>query len=142
VLAYRYQCFGAAKCCHLGLPQRRMRYAPLGSHKSNPASVPWGIMDSYSILPWVTWEVITSVVGYPDGGYYNTRWLTGLWSTKARVENIELKDAWHWGRDSNVVNDLLEEPVCTHCMLALCLLGVSVDGDLIFFLYVCRRAPF
>ena len=119
-----------------------MRYAPLGSHKSNPASVPWGIMDSYSILPWVTWEVITSVVGYPDGGYYNTRWLTGLWSTKARVENIELKDAWHWGRDSNVVNDLLEEPVRTHCMLALCLLGVSVDGDLIFFLYVCRRAPF
>jgi len=70
-------------------------------------------MDSYSILPWVTWEVITSVVGYPDGGYYNTRWLTGLWSTKARVENIELKDAWHWGRDSNVVNDLLEEPVHT-----------------------------
>ena len=80
-----------------------MRYAPLGSHKSNPVSVPRGIMDSYSILPWVTWEVITSVVGYPDGGYYNTRWLTGLWSTTARVENIELKDAWHWGRDSNVI---------------------------------------
>ena len=47
--------------------------------------------------------------GYSDGGYYNTRWLTGLWSTQAKVESIVLKAAWHWGGDSSVVNDHLGE---------------------------------
>jgi len=39
-------------------------------------------------LIWVTWEAITGVEGYPDEGYYDTRWLTGLWSIQAKVEGI------------------------------------------------------
>jgi len=35
------------------------------SHKSRPSSVPRGIVDSYSILPWVTWEAVTFVEGIP-----------------------------------------------------------------------------
>ena len=35
------------------------------SHKSNPSSVPQGYVDSYSTLPWVTWEAVTGVQGYP-----------------------------------------------------------------------------
>jgi len=34
-------------------------------------------------LPWVMWKVVTCVEGYPDSGYYDTQWLTGLWSTQA-----------------------------------------------------------
>jgi len=37
----------------------------LGSHKSNPLSVPRGIVDSYYTAPWVTWEAVTFVVGIP-----------------------------------------------------------------------------
>jgi len=29
------------------------------SHKSNPSSIPQGIVDLYSALPWVTWEAVT-----------------------------------------------------------------------------------
>jgi len=29
------------------------------SHKSNPSSIPRGIVDAYSTLPWVTWEAVT-----------------------------------------------------------------------------------
>jgi hypothetical protein len=47
---------------------------------------------------------------YPDEGYYDTRWLTELWSTEAKVEGIVLKAAWPWGSNSSVVNDLLGEP--------------------------------
>ena len=47
---------------------------------------------------------------YPDEGCYNTRWITGLWSTQAKVEGIELKAAWHLGKDCSVVNDPLGEP--------------------------------
>jgi hypothetical protein len=39
------------------------------------------------------WEVVTDVEGYPDEGCYNTPWLTGLWSTQAKVEGIVLKAA-------------------------------------------------
>jgi len=39
-----------------------------------------------------------------------THWLTGLWSTHAKVEGIVLKAAWHWGSDISVVNDCLGEP--------------------------------
>jgi len=35
------------------------------SHKSNPSSVPQVIVDLYSTLPWVTWEVVTVVEGTP-----------------------------------------------------------------------------
>jgi len=50
---------------------------------------------------------------YPVEGYYNRRWLTGLWSTQAKVEGIVLKAAWHWSSDSSVANDPLEELGCT-----------------------------
>jgi hypothetical protein len=33
------------------------------SHKSNPSSIPWGIVDSYPTLPWVTWEAVIVVEG-------------------------------------------------------------------------------
>jgi hypothetical protein len=55
------------------------------SHKSNPLSVPWGIMDSYSIVHWVIWEAVTIVEGIYEG-CYDTGWLMGLWSTQAKVE--------------------------------------------------------
>jgi hypothetical protein len=34
---------------------------------------------------------------YSVEGFYDTRWLTGLWSTQAKVEGIVPKAAWHWG---------------------------------------------
>jgi len=54
-------------------------------------------VDSYSTLPWVMWEAVTGVEGYPDESYHHKGWLTGLWSTQAKVEGIVLKAAWHWG---------------------------------------------
>ena len=47
---------------------------------------------------------------YPDGVCYDTRWLTGLWSTQGKVEGIVPRAARHWGRDISVVNDPLGEP--------------------------------
>ena len=78
---------------------------------------------------------------YPDGGCYDTRWLTVLWSTQAKVEGIVPKAAWHWSRDSSVINDPLGEPDRTPLHVGLPSALGSVDGD-IFFLYVCRRARF
>jgi hypothetical protein len=43
-------------------------------------------------------------------GYYDTRWLTGLWSTQAKVEGIMLQAAWHCGSNGSVVNYSLGEP--------------------------------
>jgi len=43
------------------------------------------------------------VEGYPDEGYNDTCWLTGLRSTQAKVEGIVVKAAWHWGSDCSVV---------------------------------------
>ena len=37
----------------------------------------------------------------PVGGYYNTCWLTGLWSAQANVESIVLMAALRWGSNSN-----------------------------------------
>ena len=78
---------------------------------------------------------------YPGGGCYDTHWLTGLWSTQAKVEGMP-NAAWHWARGSSVVNDPLGEPGRTPLYVVLLSAWGSVDGDLIFFLYVCRRAPF
>ena len=66
-------------------------------------------------------------------GYHDTCWLTGLWSTQAKVEGIVLNAAWHWGRDCSVVNVLLVEP--GHNPLYVCLPSMrgSVDGDRMFF---------
>jgi len=70
---------------------------------------------------------------YPDGGCYDTHWLTGLWSTQAKVEGIMLRAAWHWGRNSSVVNDLLGEPGLTSLYVGLPSAWGSVDGDLMFY---------
>jgi len=56
-------------------------------------------------------------------------WLTGLWSTQAKVESIVLKAAWHWGSDSNVVNDPLGESGRTPLYVGLPSTCGSVDGD-------------
>jgi hypothetical protein len=70
---------------------------------------------------------------HPVEGYYNTRWLTGLWSTQAKVEGIVLKAALHWGSNSSVINDPLGEPGRT----PLCLLFAwgSIDSDCMFSLH-------
>ena len=90
-------------------------------------------MDSYSTLPWVTWEVVTGVEGYSDEGYYDTRWLTGLWSTRGKVKGIVLKSTLHWGSDCSVVNDHLGEPRRTTLYVGFPSAWGSVDGNLMFF---------
>jgi hypothetical protein len=107
VLAYRYRCFGAANCWHLGLLQRRMQYAPQASINPTPRPYLGGIVDLYSVLPWVMSDVVTVVEVIPWWELLDTHWLTGLWSTQAKVDSIVPKAAMHWGRDSNVVNDPL-----------------------------------
>ena len=47
---------------------------------------------------------------YTVEDYYDTYWLTGPWSTQAKMVGIVLKVAWHWGSDKSVVNDPLGEP--------------------------------
>jgi len=69
---------------------------------------------------------------YPVEGYYDTGWLTGLWSTQAKVEGIMPRAAWHWGSDSSVFNDPLGEPGCTPLYVGLPSMWGSVDGDQIF----------
>jgi len=70
--------------------------------------------------------------GYPDEGYYDTRWLTVLWSTQAKVEGIVLKAAWHWVSDSSAVNDPLGEPGRTPLYVGFPFAWGSVDGDYMF----------
>jgi len=78
---------------------------------------------------------------YPDGGCYKTHWLTGLWSTQAKVKGIVPKAAWHWGSDNSVINDPLGEPGHTPLYAGLLSAWGSMDCDLMFF-PICRRAPF
>jgi len=66
---------------------------------------------------------------YSTEGCYNTRWLTRLWSTQAKVEGIMLKAAWQWGSDSSVINDPLGVPGCTPFYVGLPSTWGSVDGD-------------
>jgi len=47
------------------------------------------------------------------------------------------KAAWHWGRDSSVVNDPLGEPDRTPLYVGLPSAWGFVDG-----FPICRRAPF
>jgi len=63
---------------------------------------------------------------------YDTGWLTGPWSTQAKVEGIVLKSAWHWGRDSSVVDDPLGEPGRTQMFVGLPSEWGSMDGDSMF----------
>ena len=61
-----------------------------------------------------------------------TRWLTGLWSTLAKVEGIVLKAAWHWGRDCIVLNDPLVEPGRTPLYVGFPSTWNSGDGGQMF----------
>jgi hypothetical protein len=73
---------------------------------------------------------------YPVEDYYDTRWLTGLWSTQVKVEGIVMKAAWHWGSDRSVVNDPLGEPGRTPLYVLVGLWSAwaawSVDGERMF----------
>jgi len=82
-------------------------------------------------VPWVTWEVVTGVEGYPD----DKRWLAGFWSTQVKVEGIGLKAAWHWGRDCNIVNNPLGEPGRTPLYVGLPYAWSPVEGDRMFSLF-------
>ena len=69
---------------------------------------------------------------YLDEGYYDTRRLTGLWSTQAKVEGIVVKAAWHWGNDSTVVNNTLGETGRTSFYVGLKSAWGSMEGDCMF----------
>jgi len=102
-------------------------------HKSKPSSVPRGIVDSYSTLRHVGGG--NSCGGHSLMRVAMTRWLTGLWSTQAKMEGLVLKAAWHWGRDCSVVNDPLGEPGRTPLYVGLPSAWSSVDGDQMFSLF-------
>ena len=69
---------------------------------------------------------------YSEEGCYDTGWLTGLWSTQAKVEGILPKDAWHWGRECSALNDPLEEPGRHPLYVGLPSTWSSVNGDQMF----------
>jgi hypothetical protein len=54
---------------------------------------------------------------------YETRWLTGLWSTGAKVESIMPMTAWYWGRHTR------SHPIVCRYSVYVGLM----DGDLMFF---------
>jgi len=62
-----------------------------------------------------------------------TYWLTGLWSTQAKVEGITPRAARQWGTDSSVVNDPFGEPGRTPWYVGLLSAWDSVENDLMFF---------
>ena len=66
---------------------------------------------------------------HPVEGYKNTRWLTELRSTQAKMEGIVLKAAWHWGGDSSVVYDHLGEPGHTPLYVGLPSACESMDSE-------------
>ena len=70
--------------------------------------------------------------GHSVEGYYDSRWLTGLWSTQAKVEGIVLKAARRWGSNSNVVKDPLVEPGHTPLFVGLPSTWSRVEGDHMF----------
>jgi len=72
-------------------------------------------------------------------GYYEKCWLTGLWSTQAKVEGIVLKAAWQWGSNRSVINDPLGEPGRTPMYIVLPSVCSSVEGDCMLSLF-CGRA--
>ena len=51
---------------YLLLMQQKCKRLPsiVASHKSNPSSIPPGVVDLYSTLPWVTREAVTGMEGY------------------------------------------------------------------------------
>jgi len=92
--------------------------ARCASHESDPSSVPQGIVESYSTLPWVMWEVVTVAEGIPWWGLLGHMLATGA-----------LVYPSQGGR------------YCAKGCMALGSAWGSVDGDLTFFPN-CRRAPF
>jgi hypothetical protein len=69
---------------------------------------------------------------YPDGGCYDARWLTVLWSTQTKVEGIVTRAAWHWVGDSSVINVPLGELGRSPLYVGLPSALGSVDGDYFF----------
>jgi hypothetical protein len=67
--------------------------------------------------------------GYPVEGYYDIRWLMGLWSTQAKMDAIVLKAARHWDSDSSAIKDPLEEPGRTLLYVGILTVWGSVDSD-------------
>ena len=108
-------------------------YNGFASHKANPSSVPQGIVDSYSTLPWVTWEAETVVESILWWGLLWHTLTNGALSTQAKVEGIVPRAAWHWGRESSVINDPLGEPGHTPLYVGLPFAWGSMDGDLMSF---------
>jgi len=49
------------------------------------------------------------------------------------LEGIVPRAAWHWGRDSSVINDPLEEPGRTPLCVGLPSASGSMEGDFMFF---------
>jgi len=76
-------------------------------------------------------------------GVTTIHWLTasGLPKQKAKVDGIVPRAAWPGCSDS-VLNDPLGEPGHTPLYVGLLSMLGSVGSDLVFFLYVFRRAPF
>ena len=74
-------------------------------------------------------------IEYLVEGYRDTCWLTGLWSTPAKVKGTVLKAAWHWGSDSNVINVLLVEPGHTPLYVGILTARGSTGCDRLFFLH-------
>jgi len=70
--------------------------------------------------------------GHSVEGYYDTFWLTVLWSTQAKVEGIMLKAAWHWCSDGSVFNGPLGEPGCTPMYVRILSTWGFVDGYCMF----------
>jgi len=62
-----------------------------------------------------------------------TRWLSGRWSTQAKMESIVMKAAWHWGSDSSIVKDPFGEPGRTLLYAGLLSTWGSVNSELMFF---------
>ena len=60
-----------------------------------------------------------------------SRWLTGLWSTLAKVEGIVLKAIMHWGSDSSIVNNPFGESGHTQLYVGLTSVWASVDRELV-----------
>jgi hypothetical protein len=103
------------------------------SHKSNPLSVPRGIADSYSTLPWLTWEAVTGVEGIPCWGLLQHTLANGALVYPSQGGWYHAEGCMALGRDSSVINDPLEELGRTPLYVGLSSVWGSVDSDLMFF---------
>jgi hypothetical protein len=48
-----------------------------------------------NLYPGSRWQVVTGVEEIPCRGLCDTRWLTGLWYTQAKVAGTVPKAVWH-----------------------------------------------